>query len=380
MPKFTPKKWEEFLNTKHSDFYKEFYRLKDELDQVLNEFMEEKESREEAELSDLCASIERYVKLYIDFDPFGRSESYNLPRVPFSKAVRKFLGYARKQAPVYTTGLLGRYWRENNPAPAKRKRTKKRKKTKVIPSPPKPVQMIPNPNLCPRCKERELFQKDVQTYRDPITDSWVVHRMWRCPKCYWRQKKECENSEWSHTPPKSSIKRPDDDLGDSLRSHIAHRFTQKKILGPKIVQNLGKELSLLFYQEKEIDMALVNYRRRRLLHEIEIRLLMQLFERYPQYYDGELKEHWDKTVREQYKASWPDSTLREFLRENSQFDASTKISKGRCSECLIGLKKITSEYRNMDVSTPNPLDIRPTRVDHYECPKCKKREIILVEL
>ena len=170
-------------------------------------------------------------------------------------------------------------------------------------------------------------------------------------------------------------------MGDSLRSHIAHRFTQKKILGPKIVQNLGKALSLLFYQEKEIDMALVNYRRRRLLHEIEIRLLMQLFERYPQYYDGELKEHWDKTVREQYKASWPDSTLRDFVRENSQFDASIKIAeKVRCSECLVGLEKMRSEYFDMDVSTPNELDIRPTRVDHYQCPKCEKKESMRTEL
>jgi hypothetical protein len=342
---FSKEKWDEFLKAEHSDFYKEFSELKDELDQVLEDFLSQAESRESTELSALCDSIERFVEIYMDFDGFGRGEYYNLPLVSFSKATRKFLGYARKQGPDYVTGLLERYWRKNNPVKLKKtkikaKRTKtKAKSTKIKAKSTKPKQpiLLPNPRLCPRCKEAELVTKEVQTYRDPHTDSWRDSRMWRCPKCYWRQRVECADSEWSYTP---SIIRPDADLGSEVRDDIQRRFNEKKKLGPRVLQGLGKDLSFLFHQEKEIDMALVSYRRRRALHEIEIQLLMALFSRFPKHYKGELKEHWDKTIKKQYQAAWPNLKLRDFLIENPQFDASQKIVLGvRCETCLLECKK-----------------------------------------
>jgi hypothetical protein len=144
---------------------------------------------------------------------------------------------------------------------------------------------------------------------------------------------------------------------------------------------LGKDLSFLFHQEKEIDMALVSYRRRRALHEIEIQLLMALFSRFPKHYKGELKEHWDKTIKKQYQAAWPNLKLRDFLIENPQFDASQKIVLGvRCETCLLECKKINTQYYDMDVHTPNELDIRPYRNDNYQCTKCEKRQVIRVEM
>ena len=386
MSPFTPDIWDDFFkeDPHHSVFYEEFGRLEERLQVSLREFMERpEEERDPQELSQLWKSLQRWVNIRMNFDPLGRGETYTLPRVPFSKPTKRFLGYARKLSPSYCRGLLGRYWKLHNPSLRRSKKrvnsgqSKKKTTTTSERHPPPP---LCTESLCPRCEAAQLAEKEVQTFRDPHTDSWSFHRMWRCPRCYWRQSVECGNSEWSHTPP---VQRPDEDLGDGLRARMQSRLKGNKKPGPRVWKALGEEFGELLAHEKQIDLALVHRggRRRRSLHGIEIRFLTELFVRLPTFYEGEIKAHWDKTVKGQYRAGWPQTEVRDFLLQHPRFDAFASLnSQGRCPVCLLPMKIQSTRYLDMDAHTPNPLDLRPTREDTWKCPSCQRTETTSTEL
>ena len=172
--------------------------------------------------------------------------------------------------------------------------------------------------------------------------------------------KDSESSSSSFYDPKKQ--RGDEDLGDFLRGTLETRMKNKKI-GPKVLKELGEAFGLLLHQEKQIDYALVSKQSRRIrpLHAIEIKFLILLFAKYKDMYQSNIKQHWDKMVKTHQMQSWPLEELQVFLQANPTFMPS--FGSKMCPSCLVTLKCTYTEYRNMDVSTPNPIDLRPENED-----------------
>lgn len=373
-----PEDFDRLFQDMSLDFWESFHKLKDTLQGQIHVFMEQpKSERGSQELSRLCACLERFVAAYVKVDPHGRGESWALGMVPFTRPTRIFLAYSRKAAPATRQGLLDRYWRHNTPI---RKRSRPSARSQPVPPqdpcPPKPPPSSSGPEnttQCPRCAGT-LDDKEVQSFRDPHTDSWSYHWLWRCRRCYWRQRVHSRDSEPSLRP--TPVERPDADIGDELRAMLRRRLQRDRLLTPRIVKRLGGELAALFAQEKEIDLALIapSRRRRRSLHDVEIWLLMQVFEHHPDRYRGEARAHWDKMVCQCFVAGWPNQVVRDYLALHPKFDASVKIrAQPSCTTCLLSLKLLTTETRDAGVSYPNPIGLRPTKVQTWMCPTCKVR-------
>ena len=383
MKTFPPSKWDDFLKEQPKDFYETYSRLKNELDHITLLFMA-LENKNPDFLHDLCMSTNRWARLWIDFDPFGRGESYNIDQIPFSEATRQLLSYARKQDIKYTQGFLGRYWQANHQHLKKQSPSRNKAKNKVS---LKSSQLedttqtqVNHSDLCPRCKKAVLKSKDIQTNHDPMTNVWEKSRIWRCSKCYWRQKSVIEDSVEGSESSSSSLCPPeirpgDADLGDSLRTSMAIRMKKKKV-GPKILKELGNKFEHLLHQEKELDYAIIPKQSRRIrpLHDIEIQFLMLLLSEHKDMYTSNIKQHWDKMIGTQQMQSWPLKELHTFLQDNPTFMSS--VSSSMCPTCLIKLKCTYTEYRNMDVSTPNPIDLRPEKIEHWTCGQCQYKKRI----
>lgn len=255
---------------------------------------------------------------------------------------------------------------------------RKKKGKRAAPLPPKATSTT-SPWRCPCC-EGPLIQAEVQTYRDPITDASETQTLWRCGSCLWRQAKVTQDSEWSHTPP---VERPVGDLGEDFRIHLEHHLKgmvakRKRTVPMKTRRLLVEELRNLLDTERWIDEQLVGGEpKRRVLTSDEAWLVTMALPAIHDLYggaraSGTIRAHWDETIRQQFKAGWPDERLLKFARKYEEWDASFNIRVQRCAKCLLVLRKTNEWIDYCGVSTPNPIDLRDERVTEYICDKCGK--------
>ncbi len=206
-----------------------------------------------------------------------------------------------------------------DPPKAKSKKTRRRSAVPASPTPRPPAPPSPpkararSDDDCPRCAAR-LDSAVVQTFRDPQTDAWSDDKVWRCPRCHWRQRRPHGDSEG----PVPQGHRGDRDLGHTLQAAIRHARSHRT--SDRRWRELAQDLEALLDSEHQIEPTLAppGCPHRRVLTDEEMYLLSRALGDAPGAHRRELRAHWDLTVAEHAQRGWPMPEVRVLVERDRQ--------------------------------------------------------------